>query len=635
MAYEDLKNTILNNYGGQDNVPDSVYNALYKFKQNGQDALDDRDYAILSEAKTYKLPEVTEPSTMEFAAFAHPTTSEKAAKWAQENQEKDTYKVDQLAGRSAAGPNQEDASFADYLRQSDNPILSNIPDMSVVDYLKHAPSSMLSNLQDLYGGLKETAATGIAPVVASVAKGAEKIGLKDADVVPWTDTEGVVHARTLPDRTIYQRSLENIEGAKQGEGVTGLLADPLNATFLLPGLGEYALGSKLGAAAMASKIGTKIPQTLVRGALGGVEGAGMGLIGSKIDRSREGVDVGDAMLFGAGGGALGSALGGMLKGRAVDNFPGAEKLEKAKMGGKKNVGMNELSEAERIRVYEDLPIFAGREKYFNLGNQYTEHAGAGFSKADEIFDNLLEKYGYPYGGVSTDAMERIIREGMLKEAKARGLLQNLVDEAQIDDFVKDRMAKIKFTAAQTPRKIDKTFGEMLNLPESSTSVIPVSNFGSILGNFNTDVGRLVSKNPTAESKMALVARNAVSDNMRGPLGSVDVADILRTGSLPGQSYGDVLERLQPGTMEKYKLGRKLLTNVANQVETGPSMRLGMPGMSEVSPHIYLRPKSNYVIPNLEYKLGKFLSTPFGASLSSRIPEGYVSYKEWKDRQRGQ
>lgn len=74
MAYEDLKKTILDNYGGQDNVPDSVYNALYKFKQNGQDALDDRDYAILSEAKNYKLPEVTEPSTMEFAAFAHPTT---------------------------------------------------------------------------------------------------------------------------------------------------------------------------------------------------------------------------------------------------------------------------------------------------------------------------------------------------------------------------------------------------------------------------------------------------------------------------------------------------------------------------------------------------------------------------------
>ena len=302
--------------------------------------------------------------------------------------------------------------------------------------------------------------------------------------------------------------------------------------------------------------------------------------------------------------------------------------------------MNELSEAERIRVYEDLPIFAGREKYFNLGNQYTEHAGAGFSKADEIFDDMLEKYGYPYGGVSTDAMERIIREGMLKEAKARGLLQNLVDEAQIDDFIKEKMSKIKFTAAQTPRKVNKTWAEVFKSPEApisetSTSVIPVSNFGSILGNFNTDVGRLVSKNPTAESKMALVARNAVSDNMRGPLANIDELDIISTGSLPGHTYGDVLERLQPGTMEKYKLGRKLLTNVANQVETGPSMRLGMPGMSEVSPHIYLRPKSNYVVPNLEYKLGTFLSTPFGASLSSRIPEGYVSYKEWKERQRNQ
>lgn len=612
MVYEDLKKTILDNYGGQNNVPDYVYNVLYKFKLNGQDALDARDSAILSEAKNYKLPEVTEPSTMEFAAFAHPTTPEKAAKWAQENAEKDTYKVDQLAGRSASGL---------------------VSQPSVMDYLKATPDMMLSNLQDMYGGLREAAATGIAPVVATVASGLEKIGWKDKDTVPYIDPEGVERVRTLPDRTIYQRSLENIEGAKQGEGVTGLLSDPLNAAILLPGLGEEVLASKLGQGIMASRIGSALGPTAMKGILGGIEGAGYGVLGSKLDRTREGSDLGDAVLAGGLGGAFGSTIGSMLKSNAVDNFPGVDKLEKTKYGGKKNTGMNELSEAERIKVYEDLPMIAGRGSYFDLGNKYMSHAGEGFSKADAIFDDLLEKYGYPYGGISTGTMKKIIKDRMLKESKANGILQNLVDERQIDDFINDRMGRIEFTAKQTPRKVNEEFRQLAGAPELKEildNVIPISNLGSILGQLNTDVGRLMSKNPTAESKMALVARNAIADNIRGPLSEINPLDMLATGSLPGHSYGEVLEQLQPGANARYKLGKKLLSNIASQVETGPSIRLGVPSLGETGPHMYLRTKSNYVLPNLEYKAGKFFSNPLGASIAARIPEGAKSFQEWKE-----
>lgn len=106
MAYEDLRDQVLSNYGGQDNVPDSVYNALYKYKTQGQDALDDREYSILAQEKEKPLPEVDKnaESAYTFYGFANPLTEANAQKYARENPVEDDYKVDQFAGHSARGP---------------------------------------------------------------------------------------------------------------------------------------------------------------------------------------------------------------------------------------------------------------------------------------------------------------------------------------------------------------------------------------------------------------------------------------------------------------------------------------------------------------------------------------------------
>jgi len=52
MAYEDLKAAALKKYGSQDDIPDDVYNSLYKYKTQGQDALNDQEYNILSNLKS-------------------------------------------------------------------------------------------------------------------------------------------------------------------------------------------------------------------------------------------------------------------------------------------------------------------------------------------------------------------------------------------------------------------------------------------------------------------------------------------------------------------------------------------------------------------------------------------------------
>lgn len=52
MAYEDLKAAALKKYGSQDDIPDDVYNSLYKYKTQGQDALNDQEYNILAGLKS-------------------------------------------------------------------------------------------------------------------------------------------------------------------------------------------------------------------------------------------------------------------------------------------------------------------------------------------------------------------------------------------------------------------------------------------------------------------------------------------------------------------------------------------------------------------------------------------------------
>ena len=552
--------------------------------------------------------------------------------------------------------------------------------------------------------------------------------------------------------------------AQRGEGLAGFAADPLNLTMFIPGLGETIIGEKLAGqiAGAASKAGFKAVTSDIaaKAGIGALEGAGYGALSSNLDPVYQENDPKYATILGAIGGGLGNAVGTGLKEHAIANFPGAEKLEKARFAGTKNVGMNELSRAERIKAYNDLPLIADRGDYFKLGEKYLNHSGEAFDKTDKVFDAALKEFGYPYGAVTTDEIRSAIMEKLLKESDAGGLISQSVTPADMEKYLNGKMAGIEHTASRTPRKIhpegskvigesiadnnmklalseaadderfraafeplfnqrvakireqterkiadvraekdkwfEDNFADLQKLPEAernaailseirngnyqvqelqdiltlteskirkqtekevgkliprqsestksayeisrmtpdeaefSKSIVPLSSFGKILGTLNQDVGKIMSKNPTDEIKMALIARTALADelrdapsfNMEGPIGRmsgvVQVPDA--SGNLRHAGYGEVLEGFLPGAQETYRLGKKLHTNIAKQTETGPSIRLGLPFIGEAGPHIYIGSKTNYGGPNIAYKTGKILSTPIGGSVVSRVPD---------------
>ena len=237
MAYEDLKNTILNNYGGQDNVPDSVYNALLKYKQNGQDALDDRDYAILTEAKSYS----KSPSTYQFAP----------------GQREDLMANLHEVGYSGL----DDAQKALYKQQYD-----------ASDYAKAGHSfEEAQKLADESAGVGQPS---LGNKIFNTAKNVYGLG---RDVLSWpvaaglsyldalqttksgTDTNGnEISVPRWPNNPSYfermglsQQDLR--ESAQRGEGIEGVLSDPATAAQL-----GLAIGS----------VGTSIPAQTIIGGLG-------------------------------------------------------------------------------------------------------------------------------------------------------------------------------------------------------------------------------------------------------------------------------------------------------------------------------------------------------------------------------
>lgn len=104
----------------------------------------------------------------------------------------------------------------------------------------------------------------------------------------------------------------------EGQGAEGVMADPLNLTMVIPGLGEAVMATKLGK--IAQKAGPVIGESLLRGAAGAGEGAGYGAL-SLLDDTKHntvGKAIGHSAAFGGG---LGVGTG-IFKGLGKDWFPG-------------------------------------------------------------------------------------------------------------------------------------------------------------------------------------------------------------------------------------------------------------------------------------------------------------------------
>jgi hypothetical protein len=447
-------------------------------------------------------------------------------------------------------------------------------------------------------------------VPVGLATGTIQTGIDRVFGMPHKEVDGVAIPQEAP--SLWENIKEGIRKGSEGEGFSGLAADPLNLSLFVPGLGEVALGGKFGA---------EIPtwgQALGRGVLGAAEGAGYGVGSILLDPTKKGQSLSDAALYGGVLGGLGGGAAGLLKRSAIDNFPGVGKIERSKLSGKKNTEMLDLSEAERARIYNMLPIFPNRTDYYDVAQDLAKSTGPAWKQTDDIFDKALESTGYPYGGINTEDIERIIRSKLDDATTAKtGILQNMAVEdvdKVIADYVASRMGGIRKTASKTPRKSVVDEKELLD-------VVPISNIGSILGQLNTDIGRGVgSKIPTAESKMALVAKDAIVSDILGGKGPITSRDDQIRGILTGgimhngevKSYNDILEEIAPGTRADYSLGKRVLGTIAQQAETGPSVRVGVPVLGEAGPHAYLRVKSNYSAPATSWKIGSVLSKPIAA-----------------------
>lgn len=594
MAYEDLKNTILNNYGGQDNVPDSVYNALYKYKQNGQDALDDRDYAILSEAKTYKLPEVTEPSTMEFAAFAHPTTPEKAAKWAQENQEKDTYKVDQLAGRSAAGPNQEPTNP---YQTGENP-------------LEGFWNAAKDSYRAVRGGLTEVAA----PVVGA-----------------WNTLTGPDAEWDMARYKEKEQEARNKAG--QGEGVAGLISDPLNLSMLLPGLGEYVIGSKL-----AGPIIQKSPRLITAGLKGAAGAAEGGVLGAG-SAALEDKNVSDAAkwgsIFGGGFGSV-AGLGGIgdklarakLESEALRTFPGQTFANREAVKGAQELGSNFFNDADKLELLQEVSRLA-KEKgiepdysaWYKLYQKLSGDVKAGYKTASDIAE-LHPRSEYP----------------------------TYIPTQEVTDKMMERLGgKVgPFTTKDAEKFVNKKMGGWVER-FGEDGDIPIYEMGMIKSGFNDDIfdQRAVIKNRENKVRMAKIAGEVLKDYMDKHKGFVTIDDALRiyeatqTGNLQrlgidpailGEkpladirpvSFNELVERTTPGTKKKFIQKERLEDVFEHQrVPTGSERSgKGLAGkLFEGATHTY-KPSGNAYLDPVEFYRKSVSKYPTLYGAAGTVAEG--------------
>jgi hypothetical protein len=209
--------------------------------------------------------------------FLNPTTEEKATKYARENPEQDTYKVDPSAGRSAGGLNQQEYNLG-------------------------------PRTQTMYSAARNALAEYVGGPLSSYFTKPNEAEVDDyGNTINPGETYLESIGRSLP---------ENINKGKLGEGLAGALSDPINATMFMPGVGELVQAGKLG------KAGVYLAEhpALAKGISSGIEGGGYTGLSQALDPNKD-YSAGEIAL-GAGLGGLLGAGGQALKNDAKESFPG-------------------------------------------------------------------------------------------------------------------------------------------------------------------------------------------------------------------------------------------------------------------------------------------------------------------------
>jgi hypothetical protein len=513
-----------------------------------------------------------------------------------------TYKQDQMAGRSAVGPQNPDQS---------------IPER-------------------IYGDLRTSLSNIVSPATAVIQKIFETTTGEDKHILGH-DVYGNEISIPKSEVSFNDRIAAEREAGYKGEGLTGLLADPLNLTMLIPGLGEAVEGSKIAKLAKALPYLKTSPitrQALLKGLAGGVEGAGYGLTSAKLDNTRANQNAVDALKTGGLLGGLLGSFGVALSEHGIESFPGVDKLEQMKMKGYKNTGLMGLTREQRKQVLEDVnPIAPTMSNYYNVGTEYINTGKSDYKKVDKIFDEVLDKKGYPQGAVKTSDIKKAMVDAILKDAKEGGLYAN-TNKEDVENYVAEKLKNLEFSTSLNPQSISPAFKDLVG-DVDVLKIVPISKLGSVLGALSKDIGGLRSKNPLAEKQMALLAHEGIVENILN--GGKSGASDLFTGKIPKMNGSEIVEDasgmpvlqsynelLAPNTRDDYRLGQLVLKSIQNAPETGSGFRMSIPGLGEFGPQIYGRMKTNYVSPAWQYKLGSLLAdNPLSHTLGARELKGDI------------
>lgn len=207
----------------------------------------------------------------------------------------------------------------------------------------------------------------------------------------WNTMTGKYGNIGNPEQLPYAQAVGNAytKGVR-GEGIPGLVANPMNLTMLAPGLGEYVVGGRLasmgGTAGKAGALAAENP-IIARGLAGGVEGAGYTAAQAALDPDLE--QSTGANLLGAGIGAGFGLGGGVLRKVANESFPGIKVINKKldRSGGQEytNAELEAFRrDASKLGKRSNVVRVSGLGRMENLEDSYRR-------QASELYENALDQ----------------------------------------------------------------------------------------------------------------------------------------------------------------------------------------------------------------------------------------------------
>jgi hypothetical protein len=379
----------------------------------------------------------------------------------------------------------------------------------------------------------------------------------------------------------------------EGRGVAGLLADPLNATALLPGVGEYLMATKLGK--MAQKAGPVIGETLVRAGAGAGEGAGYGAL-SLLDDTKDntaGKAIGHSAAFGGGFG-LGT---GMLKGFGKDWFPGlSSQSNRAVDPATKELVEQNLDQILGTGVFpkskEGFYDLTDRERDL-LGRHYTEAVrSVNPDKSWEEFNNdirtnireIPEFTPFDEKAVLIKSAQKQFRDPLLASQKDYPFMRTIEDiKEKLQSGYEKRLAKRYAVTDAGMKMLDKDIQSVIRSKAIDNPELPIYTA--------EELGRIRTAKTNPETYKDPIAENALAKK-----------DLGRTWRDVVNAELESDPRYAAHVTDKVKKDYRLWSALEDVLDAPGRLGLTdrLPGGLSLSP---------YVKSSLAYKLGQGLTIP--------------------------